>query len=48
MMQIYASSLEDVYDEVELIEQDHMMMGFVLLLLVMMVEQLKMMVGVVV
>jgi hypothetical protein len=39
--------LEDVYDEVELIEQDHMMMGFVLLLLVMMVEQLKMMVMVV-
>ena len=29
MMQICASSLEDVYDEVELIVQDHMMMEFV-------------------
>ena len=36
MMQIYASSLEDVYDAVELTEQDHMMMVFVLLMVVVM------------
>jgi hypothetical protein len=50
MMQIYASSLEDVYDEVELIVQDHMMRVFVLLVLVMMVVRSMMMmtVGVVV
>jgi hypothetical protein len=35
--------LEDVYDEVAPIVQDHMMMVFVLLVLVMMVEQLKVM-----
>jgi hypothetical protein len=47
-MQIYASSLEDVYDEVELIVQDHMMTVFVLLVLVMMVVKSMMMMVVVV
>jgi hypothetical protein len=48
MMQIYASSLEDVYDEVELIVQDHMMRVFALLVLVMMVVKSMMMMMVVV
>ncbi len=42
MMQIYASSLEGVYDGVEPIVQDHMMMVFVLLVLVMMVGMIMM------
>jgi uncharacterized BrkB/YihY/UPF0761 family membrane protein len=42
MMQIYASSLEDVYDEVEPIVQDHMMMVFVLLIMLMMAVMMMM------